>query len=109
MKANVVPDRCTIFIDRRLVPGEDPAAAVAEMRAVAEEAIAGQPGITVTVDPAYEGLPATMSDPDGFLARAMLAANRFLGLSTELTGFSMATDGRHFAAAGFPDHHLRPG
>ena len=50
-----------------------------------------------------------MSDPDGFLARAMLAANRFLGLSTELTGFSMATDGRFFAAAGFPTIVYGPG
>ena len=109
VKANVVPDRCTIFIDRRIVPGEDPAAVVAEMRAVAEAAIAAQAGITVTVEPAYEGLPATMSDPSDILARAMLAANRFLGLSTELTGFSMATDGRHFAAAGFPTIIYGPG
>ena len=32
----------------------------------------------------------------------MLAANGYLGLSAELTGFSMASDGRHFAAAGYP-------
>ena len=43
-KANVVPDRCSIFIDRRLVPGEDPAETTAEIRAIAEQAIAGVVG-----------------------------------------------------------------
>lgn len=107
--ANVVPDRCAIFIDRRIIPGEDPAAATTEIRAVAEQAIAGTPGITVEVTPTAGTLPATMSDPHGGLARAMLAANDYLGLSTELTGFSMASDGRHFAAAGYPTIIYGPG
>jgi acetylornithine deacetylase/succinyl-diaminopimelate desuccinylase-like protein len=50
-----------------------------------------------------------MSDPEGSLAQAMLAANAYLGLSTELTGFSMASDGRHFAAAGYPTIIYGPG
>ncbi|HCG29429.1 MAG TPA: peptide hydrolase, partial [Chloroflexi bacterium] len=39
----------------------------------------------------------------------MLAANERLGLSTALTGFSMGTDGRHFAAAGIPTIIYGPG
>jgi succinyl-diaminopimelate desuccinylase len=109
VKANVVPDRCAIFIDRRLVPGEDPAETTAEVRDIAERAVAGMSGIRVQVTPAYEARPATMSDPDGDLASAMLTANRFLGLSTEVTGFSMATDGRFFAAAGYPTIIYGPG
>ena len=109
VKANVVPDRCAIFIDRRLVPGEDPAATTAEIRVIAEQAVAGLSGVRVQVTPSFEARPATMSDPDGDLATAMLAANRYLVLSTELTGFSMATDGRHFAAAGYPTIIYGPG
>jgi acetylornithine deacetylase/succinyl-diaminopimelate desuccinylase-like protein len=109
VKANVVPDRCAIFVDRRIIPGEDPAEAAAEMRVVAEQAIVGMPGIGVEVFLAEGAGRATMSDPKGGLARAMLAANAYLGLSTELTGFSMATDGRHFAAAGFPTIIYGPG
>ncbi|MBA2595192.1 MAG: M20 family metallopeptidase [Chloroflexia bacterium] len=109
VKANVVPDRSAIFIDRRIIPGEDPAQVIAEMRAIAEQAIAGLPGITVEVNAAPGAMAATMSDPNGTLARAMLAANAHLGLSTELTGFSMATDGRHFAAAGYPTIVYGPG
>ncbi len=109
VKANVVPDRCAIFIDRRLVPGEEPAETTAEIRAIAEKAVSAIPGISVEVSPSWEMRPATMSDPNGELAQAMLAANRFLGLSTELTGFSMATDGRHFSAAGIPTIIYGPG
>ncbi|MFN8675669.1 MAG: M20 family metallopeptidase [Thermomicrobiales bacterium] len=109
VKANVVPDRCSIFIDRRLVPGEDPAETTAEIRAIAEQAIAALPGMSVEVENPQEARAATMSDPEGALAKAMLAANGYLGFSTELTGFSMATDGRHFAASGIPTIIYGPG
>lgn len=109
VKANVVPDRCAIFIDRRIVPGEDPVETTAEIRAIAEAAIAALPGLSVAVQPSFEMRAATMSDPNGDLAQAMLAANDYLGLSTELTGFSMATDARHFAAAGFNTIIYGPG
>ncbi|MFN8593746.1 MAG: M20 family metallopeptidase [Thermomicrobiales bacterium] len=109
VKANVVPDRCRIFIDRRLVPGEDPAATTAEIREIATAAVASLPGVGVTVTQSPEQRASTMSDPEGALARGMLAANAYLGLSTDLTGFSMATDGRHFAAAGVPTIIYGPG
>ena len=109
VKANVVPDRCSIVIDRRIIPGEDPVEASDEIRIAAEAAVADMPGISVSITASPESLPATMSDPRGALARAMLAANEHLGLSTELTGFSMATDGRHFAAAGYPTIIYGPG
>jgi succinyl-diaminopimelate desuccinylase len=109
VKSNVVPDRCAIFIDRRLIPGEDPTETTAEIRAIAEEAVSDISGIAVEVTPISENTRATMSDPHGGLARAMLAANGYLGLSTELTGFSMASDGRHFAAAGIPTLIYGPG
>ena len=109
VKANVVPDRCAIFIDRRIIPGEDPDQTTAEIRAIAEAAIAPMPGLRVIVSPSAEMRAATMSDPQGDLAQAMLAANAYLGLSTEPTGFSMATDARHFAAAGFNTIIYGPG
>ncbi len=109
VKANVVPDRCTIYVDRRLAPGEDPQAALDEIREIAERAVAGMPGVGAIVAAATEMRPATMSDPDSPLVQGMLAANRQLGLSEDLTGFSMATDGRIFAAAGIPTIIYGPG
>jgi acetylornithine deacetylase/succinyl-diaminopimelate desuccinylase-like protein len=39
----------------------------------------------------------------------MVVANRHLGLSEELTGFNMATDGRYFSRAGHPTIIYGPG
>jgi succinyl-diaminopimelate desuccinylase len=109
VKANVVPDRCALYVDRRTIPGEDPAEAAAEIQTIAGEAVAGMSGIGVEVTLEAGACAATMSAPEGPLARALLTANGSLGLSTELTGFSMATDGRLFAAAGYPTIIYGPG
>ena len=109
IKANVVPDRCAIYVDRRLVPGEDPTGAMTEIAEIAERAVAGMPGVRVDVGLARDGMRATMSDPESPLVQGMLSANRHLGLDAELTGFSMASDGRLFAAAGYPAIIYGPG
>jgi len=111
VKTNVVPDRCSIFIDRRLIPGETPEEAIAEVREVAEQAVAVVPGLRVEVGPAHEwgGRPAVMSPPDSLVVQAMREVNRFLGLESDLTGFSMGTDGRFFAAKGYPTIIYGPG
>jgi len=108
IKQNVVPDRCTIYIDRRIIPGEDPHEDVREIREIAERAISNVAGASVEV--VGLGLsPAAMSDEDSAVVRAMLATNTHLGLDTTLTGFSMGTDGRHFAADGIPTIIYGPG
>lgn len=109
VKDNVVPDHCSIAIDRRFIPGEDPEAQIAEMRAIAESAIVEIPGLRVSV--AFDGEVnwARMSPVDSPLVQAMLGANGRLGLDVQPTGFSMATDGRFFAAAGYPTIIVGPG
>ncbi|HET8522216.1 MAG TPA: M20 family metallopeptidase, partial [Thermomicrobiales bacterium] len=109
VKENVVPDLCSVYIDRRVVPGEDPKECVAEIKAVAEQAIADFPGVTVDVQPATQGRPAILADPASPLVQGMTAANRYLGLNPEPSGFSMATDGRFFVAAGYPTIIYGPG
>jgi len=108
VKQNVVADQCSIYVDRRIIPGEDPQASVDEIREIAERAVAGMAGIRVEVVAAGLGA-ASMSEPDSPVVQAMLAANTYLGLNTELTGFSMGTDGRHFAATGVPTIIYGPG
>jgi acetylornithine deacetylase/succinyl-diaminopimelate desuccinylase-like protein len=108
VKQNVVADRCSIYIDRRIIPGEDPQADVDEVRDVAERAISGMPGLRLEVNGVGMGR-AMMSAPDSAIVQAMLAANTQLGLDTQLTGFSMGTDGRHFAGAGVPTIIYGPG
>jgi acetylornithine deacetylase/succinyl-diaminopimelate desuccinylase family protein len=109
IKTNVVPDFAEIYIDRRLVPGEVPATVVREIEAIAKQAVAEMPGITVDVVEKWSGTPATMMPEDSPLVLAMTGANDRLGLSTSLRGFSMATDGRYFANKGIPTIIYGPG
>lgn len=109
VKANVVPDFARIYIDRRLVPGEAPGEVRAEIEEIAQRAVVNMPGITVEVEGAAHGSAATLQEEDAPLVQSMIAANRQLGLSTEPTGFSMATDGRYFARKGIPTIIYGPG
>jgi len=108
VKANVVPDRCEIYIDRRALPGDDLAGAVAEVREIAERAVKQVPGTSVDVL-APLCAEAIMNPPDSPQVMAMVEANRFLDLDTELTAFSMGTDGRHFFRKGFMGIIYGPG
>lgn len=108
VKTNVIPDRCAIHIDRRILPGEDPADVVTEIRAVAERAVAGVPGLRVEVQ-GQPARPAIESDPSSAVGQALQAATRFLGKEVVLKGFFAATDGKHFAPAGWPTMIMGPG
>ena len=48
--SNVVADQCTIRVDRRMVPGEDPQAVIAELQAIVAERQAQDPERTYSVD-----------------------------------------------------------
>lgn len=110
VKRNVIPDRCTIQIDRRIIPGEDPNETVAEIRRVAERVVSQVKGARMEIEAAGYGVrPAILNEPNSRVVQGMVAANDYLGFNTELTGFSMGTDGRHFAALGYPTIIYGPG
>lgn len=111
VKTNVVPDRCSIFIDRRIIPGEAPDDVVKEIREIADRVISKLPGMRVEVEHAHPsgGREAILNTPDNPVVKAMLAANDYLGFDTVLSGFSMGTDGRHFHAEGYPTIIYGPG
>lgn len=109
VKGNVVADRCEIYVDRRIVPGEDPQESFEEVAAIARKIVAGFPGLRVEFRPGLDLRAATLTDPESPVVKGMTEANAYLGLSTELGGFSMASDGRFFAAAGVPTIIYGPG
>lgn len=110
VKANVVPDMCQIYVDRRIVPGEKPEDVRKEIEEIAQKAIEGVEGLRIEVELGpMGGREAHHCDPEDPLPQAMLKANEFLGFNAEPTGFSMGTDGRHFVAEGYPAIVYGPG
>lgn len=109
VKANVVPDYASIYIDRRIVPGESPEECRAEILAIAKQAIQNVPGCTVEIQTQYAGKEASAASVDDPLVQAMIGANELIGANTEPTGFSMGTDGRFWNAKGVPTIIYGPG
>ena len=108
VKTNVIPDRCSIHIDRRILPGETPEEAAAEIRQVAEQAANAVNGLRVEVV-LKSGRTAIESDPASPVGRALQEATRFIGREPVITGFFAGTDGRHFAPRGWPTLIVGPG
>jgi acetylornithine deacetylase/succinyl-diaminopimelate desuccinylase-like protein len=103
INTNVVPDRVTFRLDRRMIPEEDPAQVEADLRRLIADAAAHFAGITVEVRrillatpliprPGWETLVAAIREP----------AIAVLNTDVPVTGVPLYTDARHYAARGIP-------
>jgi acetylornithine deacetylase len=104
---NTVPDRCSVEIDRRLIPGEDPAEAqrhfVARMREAA--------GPDIKFDCMEPFLAAPPLSPEGsaeLVARLGAAIDAVVG-SHQVLAVPYGTDAAPLAAAGVPSVVFGPG
>jgi acetylornithine deacetylase/succinyl-diaminopimelate desuccinylase-like protein len=103
INTNVVPDRLTFRIDRRIIPEENGVEVEAALMKLIETALPKTVGISaafrriVLAEP-LRPLPGVdhMVDLIGRHARAIL------GVAVEPTGVPLYTDARHYAAAGIP-------
>ena len=105
INTNVVPDECTIRVDRRLIPEEDFVEAETEFRELVHQAVAGIPGIKIEIRKILHAKSFGPVPENTPLVRA-LAANWQLILKEEgelpVHGVPLYTDARHFYAAGIP-------
>jgi acetylornithine deacetylase ArgE len=103
---NTVPGSCEIEIDRRLLPGEDPASAVDHCRRFLRERL---PGSALSIEPAWISDIALDTPPGSEAAQAALAAVRKVKASAEPVGVPYGTDASKLAEAGLPSVVLGPG
>lgn len=103
INTNVVPDRVTFRLDRRMIPEEAPETVERELREVIAGAAAAFPQARVEARRILLALPLVPS-PEGERVAAILCrhATRVMGESVEAGGVPLYTDARHYAAAGVP-------
>ncbi len=94
---NVVPDRCEVDIDRRIVPGEtDPDEVRAPFAALVESLRAEHPEVEIDVT-LREWTDAAEVTSDTDIARlAVAAVESATGVRPELVGFTGITDARFY-------------
>jgi acetylornithine deacetylase/succinyl-diaminopimelate desuccinylase family protein len=108
---NVIPDQCTALLDRRMIPGEREADAIAEFEALFARLHDEDPTLNVRIShlvPTTGGAAAV--EPDSEVATTVQAAARdVLGREPKLTGLGGACDMVHLVDAGVPTVVFGPG
>ena len=111
VQENVLPDRCELVIDRRMVPGEQEADLIARFEKLCADAQKKFPGSRVYIDRYLVTTgPAAETSVDSELVKtAFAAAQQASGERQEPFGLTCNTDMNHFVRAGIPTVIIGPG
>lgn len=103
INTNVVPDRVTLRLDRRMIPEENPDTVEHEARMVIAEAARAFPQARVEVRRILLARPLKPLPGTDRLAGILCGhASRIMGEPVEAKGVPLYTDARHYADAGVP-------
>ena len=103
INTNVVPDRITMKIDRRMIPEEDPAAVETELRQLIENAAAAVPGTRVEIRRLLLARALTPRPGNERLVEPLRRhGERVFGETLPVQGVGLYTDARLYAEAGIP-------
>jgi succinyl-diaminopimelate desuccinylase len=108
---NVVPDRCVVDVDRRIIPGEtDPARVLAPFQELARRLAEEHPDVRIEAE-LREWTEAAEAAPDSSLVKvASEAVAAETGSGPDLVGFTGITDARFYInQVGVPTIILGPG
>jgi len=108
---NVIPGRCELTLDRRMIPGEVESDVVAEIDQVLADVRARRPDVDVQIARmlATTGGASELDPEHPLVALALASANVATGRQASLIGLSGACDMTHFRARGVPCVVLGPG
>lgn len=103
INTNVVPDRVTFRLDRRIVPEEDAAEVEARLRRVMADAAVAFPAAKLEVRRILLAEPlAPLPGVDGLAEVLCRRATEVFDCEVTTGGVPLYTDARHYAAAGVP-------
>lgn len=103
INTNVVPDRVTFRLDRRITPDENPAEVERELEEVIHNAASAFPASVVKVERILLAMPLKPLDGTARLSDAICAhASRIMGTEVKTKGVPLFTDARLYAERGIP-------
>lgn len=103
INTNVVPDKVTFRIDRRMIPEECPETVEAGLRQIILAAADGLVGITAEVDRIMLAAPfAPVGDVDRLADPLVRHGSAIFGVDIARVGVPLYTDARHYSEAGIP-------
>jgi acetylornithine deacetylase/succinyl-diaminopimelate desuccinylase family protein len=103
INTNVVPDRISFRLDRRIIPEEAPAKVEAELRALIMSTAQQRRGISVDVQRVLLAEPLVPQPDWERIAQPLQRhARAVLGVDVPVAGAPLYTDARHYAARGIP-------
>jgi acetylornithine deacetylase/succinyl-diaminopimelate desuccinylase len=115
-KLNVIPDRCLLHIDRRLMPGESGPEAVQEIADLIEKttgvkpAPEPDPNAEISIEAEYWHEPFWLPESHPLAATARDTLKQVLGKPPEIGGKSAGTDASHLTSmGGIPTVIIGPG
>lgn len=109
-KVIVVPDRCEVQVDRRLLPGETDQTAQAEMDGILTDLRTRYPALNVEIEDLGMGKTPAELSPDHELARALASCiESVTGTPSTFGGYRAGTDMTFLAAVGVPTMIFGPG
>jgi len=103
---NIVPDRCEIVVDRRMIPGEDAATVKEEVENANTVAVGDE--VNWCIELALAGYPLE-TDPECRVALRARAAIGAVTGDTTLAGVQYGTDASAFSLSGIPSVVVGPG
>jgi succinyl-diaminopimelate desuccinylase len=103
INTNVVPDRVSLRLDRRIIPEENPAEVEVRLRQVIEGAVAGRPGISLEIRQLLLARPLFPRPGHERLVTSICnRASAVFGEPIGAVGTPLYTDARLYGEAGIP-------
>jgi succinyl-diaminopimelate desuccinylase len=103
INTNVVPDKVTFRLDRRMIPEEDPEQVEAELRSLIEDEAATHDGISVDITRIMRANPlAPLPGAEGLIETLQRHAMDVFQQDIPVEGVPLYTDARLYMEAGIP-------